>query len=130
MPRPAFADSERLWLVCVAGASTLIALVAWKLLYALWTRSWLDGRRRVVVVTGAASGIGRALCEILTLRHDDLVVALDIDADGLRELEAWHAARRPDGLMCVRCDVSEPASVAQVQFLNAFFFSPSDLSHR
>ena len=64
-----------------------------------WTRSRLDaagaGRRR----GSALAGHRARLCEILTLRHDDFVVALDIDADGLRELEAWHAARRPDGLM-------------------------------
>ncbi len=46
----------------------------------------LSLRSRRVLVTGAASGIGRATCELLS-RLDARVIAVDIDASGLQALE-------------------------------------------
>ena len=45
-------------------------------------RTWYD---RVAVVTGAASGVGRALCEELAVRGCRLAL-VDINAEGLREV--------------------------------------------
>ena len=46
----------------------------------------LSLRSRRILVTGAASGIGRATCELLS-RLDARVVAVDIDGSGLQALE-------------------------------------------
>lgn len=82
-----------------------------------------DTCRRIVLVTGAGSGIGRALCEELITHYGDFVIALDVSQHGLDELEAWHAAERqrqhtdaqqpapPCRLGCIHCDVSDKASV-------------------
>jgi NAD(P)-dependent dehydrogenase (short-subunit alcohol dehydrogenase family) len=60
---------------------------------------------RVAIITGAASGIGRAAVELFTERGDK-VVAVDLLADGL----AW-AAGRPD-VVVVGGDVSQPETNA------------------
>ena len=59
------------------------------------TLRWLrrdDGslsHHRAILVTGAGSGIGRALCEVLLLRGDS-IVAVDADVDALARLHRWH----------------------------------------
>lgn len=67
------------------------------------------GPRRVAVITGAASGIGRAAVELFTSRGCD-VVAVDQSADAMR----WAADR--DHVVCVTGDVSaESTNAAAVE---------------
>lgn len=61
----------------------------------------LDGRR--VLVTGAARGLGRAVCEHL-LASGARVAGVDLDVATLR---AW----APDGVHVARCDVADETSV-------------------
>ena len=63
---------------------------------------------RVAVVTGGARGIGLAIGEWF-LRHDCKVALLDRDSATLDR--AVKEARRPDDLLAVHCDVSDPAQV-------------------
>jgi NAD(P)-dependent dehydrogenase (short-subunit alcohol dehydrogenase family) len=63
---------------------------------------------RVVVVTGGARGIGRALARRFASAGAETVIVADIDPDG-----AWAVAREIGG-MAIRCDVSSEAEVAQL----------------
>lgn len=60
---------------------------------------------RTAVVTGAASGIGRALATVLTGRGYRVTLS-DIDADGLEVVRA-----ELDGSLAVVADVGDPAAV-------------------
>jgi len=63
---------------------------------------------RIVVVTGGARGIGRALARRFASAGAEIVVVADMDGDG-----AWSVAREIGG-MAIRCDVSREAEVAQL----------------
>jgi NAD(P)-dependent dehydrogenase (short-subunit alcohol dehydrogenase family) len=63
---------------------------------------------RVVVVTGGANGIGRALARRFATAGAETVIVADIDGDA-----AWTVAREIGG-MAIRCDVSVEADVAQL----------------
>jgi meso-butanediol dehydrogenase/(S,S)-butanediol dehydrogenase/diacetyl reductase len=65
---------------------------------------------KVALVTGAASGIGRATCERLAAEGASLVCA-DVQAEALQETVKLCAERgaRAEGSLC---DVSDPAQVA------------------
>src|SRR6202049_718390 len=63
---------------------------------------------RVVVVTGGARGIGRALARRFASAGAEIVVVADVDADA-----AWLVARAIGG-MGIRCDVSRETDVAQL----------------
>ena len=66
----------------------------------------MDTATRIVVVTGAAGGIGRALTEILA--HDgDIVVAVDLPGTGVIELARNLGGRH----LGVECDVSRESDV-------------------
>lgn len=74
-------------------------------------------RDKVVVVTGAASGIGRALCLRFAQEGAQAVVAADIDSAGAEETVALIAAQGTGTqTLAVSCDVS---SEDQVQALVA-----------
>jgi len=61
---------------------------------------------QVVIVTGAAQGIGRAVCEE-RLRHGARVVAVDIDRDALDDLAGRaRASGHADQLACLPGDVA------------------------
>ena len=63
---------------------------------------------RIVVVTGGARGIGRALARRFASAGAEIVVVADVDGDA-----AWSVAREIGG-MAIRCDVSREAEVAQL----------------
>jgi NAD(P)-dependent dehydrogenase (short-subunit alcohol dehydrogenase family) len=63
---------------------------------------------RVVVVTGGARGIGRALARRFASAGAEIVVVADVDPD-----DAWTVAREIGG-MAIRCDVSSETEVAQL----------------
>ena len=63
---------------------------------------------RVVVVTGGARGIGRALARRFASAGAEIVIVADVDPDG-----AWAVAREIGG-MAIRCDVSRETEVAQL----------------
>ncbi|MDE2253287.1 MAG: SDR family oxidoreductase [Betaproteobacteria bacterium] len=66
---------------------------------------------RVIVVTGAASGIGHAIVERF-VKDGDTVVALDVDGPALQaaQQQSWaHAGTR---VGAVQADVAQPAAVA------------------
>ena len=86
---------------------------------------WLGLSDRVCVVTGGASGIGRALAQELALRGAAGVVVADLDLD--------YAAQVADriGGVAVACDVGDPAQVeslvAAATAVRGTLSSPEDL---
>ena len=69
-------------------------------------------RGKVGVVTGGASGIGRALAEVFA-REGAKVVVADLDEPGMDDAVAAIRARGGEAL-AVRTDVSDLASVQQL----------------
>jgi len=63
---------------------------------------------RVVVVTGGARGIGRALARRFASAGAEIVIVADVDPDS-----AWAVAREIGG-MAIRCDVSRETEVARL----------------
>jgi NAD(P)-dependent dehydrogenase (short-subunit alcohol dehydrogenase family) len=68
----------------------------------------VDVTGRVVVVTGAARGIGRALARRFAQARADAVIVADVDLDGVSAV-----AREIDATP-VRCDVSREADVKEL----------------
>ena len=64
------------------------------------------GEGAVVVVTGAANGIGRATADAL-LASGCRIAAIDVDAGGLESLRA----SSPSMVAVARCDVAEPDDI-------------------
>ena len=65
----------------------------------------MEAKGRVIVVTGGANGIGRALARRFASAHAEAVVVADIDLDGAS------AVAKEIGGMAVRCDVSRDSDV-------------------
>jgi NAD(P)-dependent dehydrogenase (short-subunit alcohol dehydrogenase family) len=76
---------------------------------------------KVVVVTGAARGIGRALCERFHREGARAVVAADLDVD-----EAQSVAHAVGGL-AVRCDVAYERDIARLVEDTERHFGPIDM---
>ena len=79
-----------------------------------------DFRDRVAVVTGGASGIGRALAE--RFGDDGMKVVLaDVEEDALRQAEAEFREKGVD-VLGVRTDVSKPEDLEKLaqQTLDTF----------
>ena len=94
----------------------VILLFLW---YRRWRRIEVDPRPRTVLITGAASGIGRALAEELVLTHGDSIIALDRDKRALNSLQSWALQNQHD-ITCIECDVGDAASLARaVKHLDA-----------
>ena len=70
--------------------------------------------QRLALVTGAASGIGRAISERL-VADGMRVLATDVAADGLASLAAAHG----DAVVTAHCDVTSEADLESVAALGA-----------
>ncbi|BDB27884.1 hypothetical protein Tamer19_16970 [Cupriavidus sp. TA19] len=66
---------------------------------------------KVVVITGAAGGIGKALCQRFC-EEEARVVAVDVNADALEQLGA---ALKPSGasVTAVKVDITDHGAVKQ-----------------
>jgi NAD(P)-dependent dehydrogenase (short-subunit alcohol dehydrogenase family) len=83
------------------------------------------GPGRVAVVTGGASGIGRALAELLAAEGSSVVVA-DVDADGAETVA--DGIRKADGsAVAVQVDVSDARSVEALAVASTEHFGGVDL---
>ena len=76
--------SEDISLLWVAFFVTTVAVIA-SVCYSRCSSPTLDGCKRTVVVTGAASGLGRATCHKLAATGD-FVVAMDMNESLLQTL--------------------------------------------
>jgi NAD(P)-dependent dehydrogenase (short-subunit alcohol dehydrogenase family) len=68
----------------------------------------MELKDRVIVVTGAARGIGRALASRFAAERPEAIVAVDIDADGAQ------LVARQIGASAIVCDVSSEEDVARL----------------
>jgi len=71
----------------------------------------MELKNRVVILTGAAGAIGRATVQVLLQREVRGVMAVDIDAEGLKAL---HADMPDEALCCHTADIAEPADAAGI----------------
>src|ERR1700739_2029368 len=79
--------------------------------FQLWGFDMTEIRGAAAAVTGAASGIGRALALELAARGCDLALA-DRDAAGLQTVAAEIAKATPQKVSIHRVDVSSPEQIA------------------
>ena len=80
---------------------------------------------RVVVVTGAAGGIGRAICRRF-IDEGVRVVALDVNADALKDFAAGLAASDHQ-LLCVTADITNYGEVKEAIERGVAKFSKLDI---
>jgi NAD(P)-dependent dehydrogenase (short-subunit alcohol dehydrogenase family) len=86
----------------------------------------VDIARKVVVVTGGASGIGRALCERFAAEGAAVVVVADLDEHGAAEVAASITSNGTRGVAS-RTDVASGASVASLVERSEDELGPIDL---
>ena len=72
----------------------------------------MEIKDKVVVVTGAASGIGRALCQRFAKEGARAIVAADINADGVAETLTLTGGQSET--LGLTCDVANESSVAEL----------------
>jgi len=82
---------------------------------------------KVVVVTGAANGIGRALALRFASEGAKGVVVADLDAGGVATVAARIDAQRAGSALAVACDVAVEAEVADLVARAEDQFGPVDL---
>lgn len=80
---------------------------------------------RVAVVTGAAGGIGRAICRRL-IDEGVRVVALDVNADALKDFAAG-LATSDHQLLCVRADITNYGEIKEAVERGVAKFSKLDI---
>jgi NAD(P)-dependent dehydrogenase (short-subunit alcohol dehydrogenase family) len=83
----------------------------------------MELKDKVVVVTGAASGIGRALAQRFAAEGARAVVAADVNADGLAET----ARAAADIITTRRCDVSVEQDIIDLVEATTNDYGPIDL---
>ena len=86
----------------------------------------MDVVRRVVVVTGGASGIGRALCRSFAAAGARATVVADIDGEGARAVAA-ELRGRGAGSLAVTTDVADAEQVADLVAVAEADFGPVDI---
>jgi NAD(P)-dependent dehydrogenase (short-subunit alcohol dehydrogenase family) len=84
-------------------------------------------REKVTVVTGAASGIGRALARRFADEGAQAVVVADLNELGARAVSEQIEERHPGVALAVRCDVGDDTSVGALIDAAEATFGPIDL---
>jgi len=87
----------------------------------------MDLHGKVVVVTGAANGIGRAMALRFAAEDARGVAVADLDADGAATVAGHINERRAGSALAVRCDVGVEAEVASLIARAEDAFGPVDL---
>ena len=79
---------------------------------------------KVAVVTGAASGIGRAICVTLAQAGASLVVILDLDQQGSAATKQLVVDQGAEAV-CMKCDAGQESDIlAALQFVEKEFKQP------
>ncbi len=86
----------------------------------------MEVKDRVAVVTGGASGIGRALCRTFAQRGAAAVVVSDLDGAGA-EAVADELTGRGTKALAVRTDVADPGDMAALVAAATDTFGPVDI---
>jgi NAD(P)-dependent dehydrogenase (short-subunit alcohol dehydrogenase family) len=83
----------------------------------------MEVQEKVVVVTGAASGIGRAMARRFAAEGARGVIVADLDGEGAERV----AAELGDGALAVTCDVTDPDHADPLIGAAESAFGPVDL---
>src|SRR5262245_10481427 len=87
----------------------------------------MELRGKITVVTGAASGIGRALAHRFAAEGAQAVVVADLNEAGAEAVAAQIEEQHPGGALAVPCDVGDDASVGTLIDATEATFGPIDL---
>lgn len=71
--------------------------------------NWLDFTGKNYLVTGAASGMGRAVCKLISIKGGK-VILVDIDAFGMQETQRMC----PNDTYALQLDLSKPETFSDV----------------